>query len=493
MTKQLSVAVAISAALFASGGFCAEDATIYDVVIEQGRVIDPASGTNEIMNIGIVDGSIVTLNNDKLVGDKVIDAQGKVVAPGFIDLHSHTPFSFGESLQLRDGVTTPLDLEAGAYPVTDYGMFIRDKARANYGASVGFYAARIKVIEGRDQSYIVTEKGAHPFAGPAFTQQATPEQIEELKQHLTDGINQGGIGIGLPLDYMTEAISDDELNMVFKLAKDLNVPLFAHIRRGVNGDIGPLNDVLKLSQKYGTALHLCHINANAMGNIGNWLAAIDEANEKGANVTVEAFPYTAGSTSISADVFGRDWQEIFDISYEDVQWAATGEFLTKETFEQKRREEPGGMVIHHYMKEEWLETALTYPGMIVSSDAMPTLNANVKANPNGAGSFTRLLTHYVRDTKLLSLEQAIAMSSYYPARLIEEAAPAFKRKGRIQVGSDADLLVFELDNLSSNAAYMDPFAPATGWDYILVNGQVVLEGDKLTKERPGQFILSTHP
>lgn len=239
----------------------------FDLVITGGRVIDPASGTDSVRNIGIKDGVIVALSEEKLVGDKHIDASGKIVSPGFIDLHTHSPFPLGESLQVRDGCTTALDLEAGAFPISAYGRFLREGARANYGCSVGHYAIRIKVIEGKDQPYFVTALGA-AVPGPAFRQQATSKQIEQMRKLIHMGIDDGGLGIGFLLDYMSPAINDEELRMLFEVAAERDVVVWAHIRRGINGDIKPLMDLLGVAKEAKAKLHICHINANAMRAIG---------------------------------------------------------------------------------------------------------------------------------------------------------------------------------------------------------------------------------
>jgi len=462
----------------------------YDLVIEGGRVIDPASGTDKVLNVGVTDGTIVTLSEQPLPGKRVINAHRRIVAPGFIDLHTHTPFPYGEKLQVKDGVTTALDLEAGAFPLSFYGEFIRDQAHANYGASVGHYAIRIKVIEGKDQPYLLSKTG-QMVPAEAFTQEATTAQVAAMRELIQQGLNQGGLGIGLLLDYMSDAVSDEELRMIFDVARANDSVVWAHLRRGVNGDIAPLHDMLELAVATGTKLHICHINANAMGAIEDWLAAIDKANARGASVTTEIYPYTAGSTSIMADVFSRDWQTIFGITYEDVQWSETGEYFTRETWERTRKERPDSSVIHHYMKEEWLAQALQYPYMMVSTDAMPSLQFEIKSAPNGAGSFTRLLAHFVRDEGVIELSDAIARASFYPARRLASFAPAFERKGRVQEGADADLLVFALENLQDNARYTDPYREATGWDYIIVGGKVVVEGGDLTGATPGRSVLNS--
>ncbi|ARV08241.1 hypothetical protein BTO05_00780 [Winogradskyella sp. PC-19] len=460
----------------------------YDIVVLNARVIDPETHTDSIMNIGISDGKIKKLTSKKIIGENIIEAKGKIASPGFIDLHTHSPFPLGESFQIRDGATTLLDLEAGAFPHKEYGYHIKDSARANFGASTAHGFARIKVIEDKDQAYMISRDLQGSVPGKAFTQIASATQIEEMRKLIDDDLKKGGIGIGLLLDYMSPAISNDELKMVFEVAKKNEVVIFAHSRRGPNGDIKGLKELIDLSSETGGAVHICHINANAMGQVGNWLKAIDTANAKGADISVELFPYTAGSTSISADVFNRDWQTIFDITYKDVQWSETGEWFTKESWEEKRKNSPEGMIIHHYMKDDWIKTGLKYPTMMVGSDGMPAITMEVKSNPNLTSSFTRLLTYYVRDEKTISINDAIAKASYYPARRLQSFAPAFKNKGRIQEGADADILIFNLENLKVNATYTDPYQASTGWDYVIINGQIAVEDDKLTNNRAGERI-----
>ena len=462
----------------------------YDMVILNANVMDPETGTDSIMNIGINGGTIETLTTDEIKGDKTIDATGKVATPGFIDLHTHSPFPLGESFQVRDGATTILDLESGAYPAMEYGHFIKDSARANFGASTAHAFARTKVIEGKDEAYFVSTDLQGLVPGAAFTQQATTEQIEQMRRMISEDLEKGGLGIGFLLDYMSPAVSDEELRMLFEVANEYGVVIWAHSRRGPVGDIKGLEELIDMALETGGAVHICHINANAMGEIGNWLEAIDEANSKGASISAELFPYTAGSTSISADVFNRDWQTIFNITYEDVQWSETGEWFTKETWEEKRKNSPGGAIIHHYMKDEWIKEGLKHPEMMVATDGMPAITPEVKSNPNLTSSFTRLLTYYVREEKTISLMDAIAKSSYLPAKRLESFAPAFKKKGRIQEGSDADILIFDLDNLKVNASYTDPYNASTGWDYVIINGEIVVEKDSLTSNRPGKRITA---
>jgi N-acyl-D-aspartate/D-glutamate deacylase len=327
--------------------------------------------------------------------------------------------------------------------------------------------------------------------GATWLQTATEAQIEQMRLLLNQGLDQGGLGIGVLLDYMTKAVSDAELRMLFEVASAREVPLYIHVRRGHTGDPAGLIEVIDLATETGAALFVCHITHNAMGRIGDWLQMIDEANRAGANITTETLSYAAGGTSISADVFRRrDWRSIFDISYEDVQWVATGEWLTKETWEKYATEQPGGMVNHHYVKEDWVETALQWPGMMVSTDALPAIDISLPTNPNVAGTFSRVLGHYVRDRKVLDLNEALAKLSLYQAQWMEQASPAFKKKGRIQQGADADIVIFDPQTVAANAVYGDPYLKPTGIVHVLVAGtQVVRHAQSVEEQSPGIKIL----
>ena len=252
-----------------------------------------------------------------------------------------------------------------------------------------------------------------------------------------------------------------------------------------------LVEVIKLAKETKAALFVCHITHNAMGGISDWLAMIDQANKEGANIATEMLSYAAGGTSISADVFQRrDWQKIFDITYEDVQWVATGEWLTKETWDKYSKEQPHGAVNHHYVKEDWMTTGIKWPKMMISTDALPALDLDVLSNPNIAGTFSRVLGHYVRDTKTLSLHEALAKMSLYQAQWMAQTTPAFNKKGRIQHGADADIVIFDPQTIAANATYGDPYQAPTGIQHVIVGGRhIVKDSVRLEGRYPGKKIL----
>lgn len=477
----------------------------FELVLNGGRVIDPQTKTDAIQNVGIDDGKIVAITTEPLTGFVEVDVSGLVVAPGFIDLHTHTPTPLGQRLQLQDGVTTFLELEAGAYPVADFGEQIRDAARINFGTSVGFGSIRLEVMSGIRRAHIITDstkiiglRGAWTairslFTTPTevFEKRSSAREREKMRELLTAGLAEGGLGIGLPLDYISEAVDDAELRMIFDVASAHATPVFVHIRRGINGDPAGLLEVLAVAEATGASLHICHIQHNAMGNIETFLREIRSARARGIDVTTELLPYNAGSALISSAVFGRDWQTIFDISYEDVEWAATGERFNKAMWQEYRDKYPTGQVIHHYVKEEWTRRALTEPGVMVVSDTLPIVSRDVKAAPH-IGTFSKILGRYVRETPLLSLNDALEKMTLLPAQRLEKMAPVFARKGRLQVGADADITVFDPAVIIDRATYQEPFEASAGIAHVIVNGVFAVRDAKVVEDAAaGQWLRTT--
>lgn len=465
-------------------------AQTYDLVIENGRVIDPESGTDAVSHIGINAGSIAAISKTYLNGSSRIDATDLVVSPGFIDLHSHAQTQLGQSFQALEGVTTSLELEAGAYPSATVGNQIADKALINFGASAGYFAMRIKVMEGKDQPYFFFAGQPLDVSGAGFTGVASDEQIDMLRRHLNLSLDQGGLGIGLLLDYMSDAISDEELAMIFEVAAERSSLIAVHIRRGVAGDDSGLKEVIQLASETGAAVHICHLHSNAMGEISKFLSLIDQARNNGVDISSEAYPYNAGSTSISAEVFGRDWRKIFAISYEDVQVADTGQRFTESMWNDYRNSKPTTSIIHHYGKEPWTQEALKSTGIMIASDASPIMSTTKKVHPRGMGTFSRILGRYVREEKLFDLPTAIEKMTLLPAQRMETVSASFAKKGRLQEGADADIVIFDPKTIKDNATYANPYQAPDGIKAVIVSGRIIVQDGKVIENvYPGQMLI----
>jgi imidazolonepropionase-like amidohydrolase len=464
----------------------------YDLVVSRGRVIDPESQLDAVRDIGIRDGRIVEISATVLKGRK-IDARGLVVAPGFIDLHAHGQYPGAQRIQALDGVTTTIDMESGHWPVSEHYRRREGKMLLNWGVATSHGCARLQVVTGNACPDRI--EGDH--TGRVMTREVThealaPEALVALLDAIRSDIDAGALGIGLGIDYVPGA-SRAEVYEIFKVAAEQGVPVHVHLRRralDVAKGIGVAvaQEVIANAVLTGSALQILHITSTALpGDVPVLLDMISRANQRGFDITTEVYPYTAASTSIGAALFDDGWRERAGIDYGDLQWAATGERLTAETFQRYRKENPRGNVIIHAIAEDDVRAALANPYVSIASDGMWWVTKG--EHPRGAGTFARVLGRYVREQQVLSLQDAIAKMTIMPARRLERVSSMMRRKGRINIGADADLVIFDPDTIIDNATFEEPMRTSTGVRHLLVNGvPVVRDGRLVEGAAPGRAI-----
>jgi len=486
MTKPIASRLSLLALLGITLAGCAK-APEYDIVLKGGRVMDPASGLDTIRNVGINGDSIAAISADELAGKTVIDVSGKVVAPGFIDLHAHGQTAGDMRLQARDGVTTALDMETGAYPVASWYQSMEGKAPLNYGATVGHIPARFAVFHGIEVMHWPTNPGPAAALGdsPAGANvNATPAQLDGLAAAIRRGLDEGALGLGFGINY-TPGASPSEIEALFKVGAERKAPVFVHTRAF---GIGAIREAIGAARNAGAILHIVHIGSSSGDELNTALALIDSVRAAGQDVSTEVYPYIAGSTLLESALFNPGWQKNLKIDYQDLAWAATGERLTKATFDKYRKQ--GGWVILYMMKEENVTKAIGYPGVMIASDGVPFVNGT--GHPRGAGTFARVLGHYSRELGAVPLMDAIAKMTILPARRLEAYVPAMAKKGRLAVGADADITVFDPATVIDKATFATPNVPSEGIPYVLVNGTfVVRDGAVVEGATPGRPVRNT--
>ena len=469
----------------------------FDIVLRGGRVMDPETRLDAVRNVGIRGDQIAEITARELQGKVVVDASGLVVAPGFIDLHAHGQTNAANEFQAHDGVTTALELEDGVPFMKPWLDARTGKALINFGAAISHDFVRWLAMEAhRERSSearaMVAREGVPEerrweilrLSHEARYQSLQKAEHEALLEGLSSALTEGSLGIGVSLGYFPGA-SREEVFRVHEFAATMKAPIFTHVR---TPSIAAIQEAIANGATTGAPVHIVHLNSMALGEIGVALDMVRSAREQGLDISTELYPYTAGSTGIGSTLFDEGWQEVWNMTYSDLQWVETGERLTRETFEKYR--EQGGLVILHMMKEEWIEQGIRAPFTSIGSDGMPY---SPGAHPRSAGCFARVLGRYVREREVITLMEALRKMTLMPAERLAGIAPAMRLKGRVQVGSDADLTLFDPERVRDTASFEADLSFSEGIEHVLVNGTFLVRDGKTVKDvYPGRPVLGKY-
>ena len=489
--------------------------TEFDLVILNGRVIDPETKLNAVRNIGIINGTISIVTEKSISGQKTIDAIGKIVSPGFIDLHMHGQNLGAYRMQATQGVTMALELESGVLPIDEfYAGQAAKNLPIHYGAAAAWTFGRIATFTGNEPEataeYFQNAQGASNWK----EELATSEQLNKILKEVKEGLEQGALGIGVNAGY-APGNGHFEYYSLAKLAKKHGVGTFTHVRfmKGPerNNAFEAFQELIANAAANDVPMHICHINSSSQKDIVHTLELYEGAKANGLKVTAGAYPWGAASTVIKAAMFsGPTWKE--DMETTESAFQLGKERLTKAKFDDLQANAPGTFIVWHFLDADkpeelaLMDASILHPDVQIESDAMPMyvpkdggivpyngnewpLPADLINHPRSGATFTKILQDYVRDRQLLSLSDAIKKMSLMPAQTLEEAVPQMKKKGRIQVGMDADIAVFDLNDIKVNATYLEPYHPSEGMAYVLVMGTPIIEnGNLLLDASPGLAI-----
>lgn len=493
----------------------------YDVVLANGRVIDPETYRDGTFNVGINGGQIAAISDQPLKGKEVMDVSGMIVSPGFIDTHSHGMSIPDGRVSAFDGLTTVLELEAGVLPVGEfYDNCAKEGRPINYGVSSGWGFARLvamnpeEAVNGKPVptlEYIFTRVGLHDWVENV----ATEKELEEIMERTEQGLKEGGLGIGVIHGYAPGA-GYKELLKVWKLAKKYNMPTYTHIQNlsmvDPNSGTKDMIALMGLAASTGAHTHVCHWNSTSLRDIPTISELVRTAQKQGLPITTEAYSYGAGSSAIGAAEFNpSDIEQRCGVHFQDLSLVVGGRHFADEAdFTAARNEAPGASVVIHFLNEEdnaedaaLLDMSVMYPGTAICTDGVQwvtpegewftskewPLPEGLRSHPRHAGGFSRFLRKWVVERGVLSWMDAIRQTSLNACLILGESVPQLKKKGRLQEGMDADIIVFNPETVRENGTFAKPCVLSTGMKHVIVNGTFLIRDEKLeTKAMPGQAI-----
>ena len=441
----------------------------FDLAIVGGRVIDPASGFDSVASIGISGSTVAAILVDPdappLQAARTIDATGLVVSPGFIDILSYSPNGYGEWYKLADGVTTNL------------GMHGLDNRATNWFAAHPDGSSPVHFGGASDHAFVRQVHGLEPY------DTAAPGTLEAMLTDARTDLRNGFIGLHMQPEY-TPGTSADALLAHAVVAAEDSVPLCVHARYSDNlppgTNLQAISELVNAARETGAHVHVEHINSTGgTGVMAEALGRISDAIGEGLPMTACAYPYEFWATYLKSARY-QDWQEKYGIGYGDLQVAGTSERLTEQTFADAYAN--NALTAAFAMSPEDIELPLQADFVMVGSDAI--LEPSHNNHPRSTGCFSRVLGHYVRERGVLDLVTALAKMTIQPARLLEGRCPALLRKGRLSIGADADITVFDPATVIDRSTIANPAQESAGIQWVLVEGQVARSPDGFTDLQP---------
>ena len=449
---------------------------MYDILIKGGKYPDFEAGTFIEGNVAISDGKIVAVGSVDGEAKRVIDATGRVVSPGFIDIHMHEEqfLEDGEKyiiseLMLLMGVTTALGGNCGVNR-QDVKVF-RDViqrlggAPVNYMVLAGYNSERNKIGVGRHEP-------------------ATEEQIDQLIAKLRSEVEGGAYGISFGVEY-DPGMPYEEVMRVLKGMPQEDLFVSMHYRDDSTGAIPSIKEMISFAKESGKRFQISHLSScSCMGQMAEAMPMINAAVADNPRLDYDTYPYNAFSTEIGTAVFEDGCFEQWGKGPENLFMTCgkyKNQFCTEETFKEIRRDDPSVRIVAFVMNEEEIAEAISNPscGMIGSDGGV---NRN-SGHPRASGTFPRVLGKYVREDKVISLIDALRKMTLTPANRLE-----LDKKGRIAVDCDADITIFDPETIKEGSTFENIFIKPVGIDAVIVGGQMAVDHNEIVNARAGKFI-----
>ena len=490
--------------------------TRYDLLIRGGRVIDGTGAPAHDADVAVIAGRIAAVGEALGEAERVIDAAGQVIAPGFIDVHSHDDVALlnnpGLDFKVAQGVTTVIcgNCGAGAAPATDrLKEFYRRGFEGILGPvqdftwrGLGEFYNEVRDAGPSVNAAFLVPHGALRIATMGLERRPPDDsELARMKELVAEGMAAGALGLSTGLIYVPGTFAQtDELIALAKVVAEFGGLYVSHIRNEGRRLLEAAKEAIHIGEEAGIPVQISHYKASGRENWGRTqqsLELIDEARERGLDVTIDVYPYAASSTALAAiaprgqlgsttnpnDILiasvkrqhlyeGKRLDDLADMMDLPVD-AAIRRLLDEE--------ENSVVVVMFNMDEADVRRVIQHPTCMIGSDGIPSPMG--KPHPRLYGTFPRVLDHYVRQEQLLSLEEAVRRMTSLPAAKFRLAD-----RGQVRIDAWADLVIFEPEKVIDHATYDDPRRYPSGISYVLVNGDVVVEQGAPSSRPAGRVV-----
>lgn len=446
------------------------------LLIEKGHIIDPQNKLDCIANIFVKDGKIACVSDKFIEADEVIDADGKIVCPGFIDIHMHEdPYDpiedkLDKSIALsmiKMGVTTALGGNCGDN-VYDPQFYLDMIDRKGTAMNLGLFAGH---------TFIRNKCGG-------YNKYASVDN-DVLNKMLVLGkkyLDNGCFGISYGLKYIP-GTAETELIEMSKLCKTNDKLITAHVRYDAARVIEAVKEVADLGEKLGLRVQISHIGSmGGYGQMAELLNTVDKYKNKGVDILCDCYPYNAFSTYIGETTYDEGFLETYNSDYGSVlicDGKYAGMRCTKEIFEELRATAPMTLTVGFFMKDEDVLKALLNTNVIIGSDGVRKKDAG---HPRAAGAFPRFISQYARTGKI-SIFDAIDKITNMPAKRLR-----LQNKGNLSVGSDADVVIFDYNKIQDKSTFENPAVGPEGINYVILGGQIAVENGCVINDSLGKSV-----
>jgi N-acyl-D-amino-acid deacylase len=494
----------------------------YDVLIRNARVIDGAGNPWMRADVAIKDARIAAVGRipAAATATRLIDARERVLAPGFIDVHTHVEEDIEKNPRagnfLLDGVTTVITGNCGSSELNLSAWF--DKLAKvglalNVGSLVGHNSVRREVMGAADR-------------------QATPAEMARMQALVDRAMRDGAMGFSTGLEYVPGIYSNaDEVIALAKSAAAHGGVYASHMRNEGTHEIEAINEAVNVGRQAGMPVEISHLKIDrrvVWGASDQSLALIEKYRREGVDVAVDQYPYDRAATNLGIRLPGwalaggklnerladpatrrKIAQEMKQIVAEmgepDYSFATVARFAPTPAYEGKTISEVnalkgrapgveneietildlmnagGASMIYRLMADIDIERIMRYPFTAIASDGSVTELGQGSPHPRSYGTNARVLAEYVRSRGVLTLEDAIRRMTSLPARTF-----GLRDRGLVREGMAADLVLFDPARVRDRSTFTQPHQYSEGFDFVWVNGQFVVDNGKLTAARPGQ-------